>query len=67
MSSLVPRFYSPAQVCDMVPGMTVTTLNQRRFKSLPPAWIKPSPRVVVYSEAAVLAWLTDSEVMPMAA
>jgi hypothetical protein len=38
-----------------------STLAQRRFKGLPPAFIKPTPRAVLYRRSAVEAWIADSE------
>ena len=55
------KYLSPEQVCEIIPGMTKDALAQRRFRALPPSWLKPSPRLVVYSEEAIVDWLMASE------
>jgi hypothetical protein len=54
-------YLSPAQVCEMIPGMTTGNLAQLRFQSKGPRFIKPSPKVVVYALSAIQAWLSESE------
>lgn len=55
------RYLSPQQVCEIVPGMTKANLAQLRFKGQGPKYLKPSPKIVVYREADVTAWLDASE------
>lgn len=55
------RYLSPEQVCELIPGMTKTNLAQLRFRGQGPKFRKPTPRVVIYREADILAWLESSE------
>lgn len=57
----VEKYYSPDQVCDLVPGMTKNNLAQLRFTGRGPRFLKPSPRKVVYAASAIEAWLASSE------
>lgn len=54
-------YLTPEQVCDIVPGVTKASLSQRRFKGLPPKFLKPTPRTVIYRESDVIEWLESSE------
>lgn len=56
------RFLSPEMVCEIVPGMTVAILEDRRKKKVYPRFFKPSLRTVIYRESDVLAWVLGSEV-----
>lgn len=56
------RFLSPEMVCEIVPGMTVAILEDRRKKKVDPRFFKPSLRTVIYRESDVLAWVLGSEV-----
>lgn len=53
-------YLTPEQVCELVPGMTKGVLAERRYKRLPPVWIKPSSRVIVYEREMVDDWLRGS-------
>lgn len=52
-----PRYLSPAQVCEMVPGLTERKLRGMRENGSGPRYRKPSLKTVVYTEADVLAWV----------
>lgn len=54
-------YLTPDQVCELVPGMTRSNLAQLRFTGRGPKFLKPSPRLVVYRESDVIAWLEASE------
>lgn len=45
----MPTYLSPADVCALIPGMTVATLKMMRHRGDGPRFIKPSPRKVVYA------------------
>lgn len=47
------RWLSPAEVCDVIPGMTVTLLSRMRDAGKGPRYAKPSAKTVVYSLADV--------------
>ncbi|PKQ36529.1 MAG: hypothetical protein CVT61_00190 [Actinobacteria bacterium HGW-Actinobacteria-11] len=55
-----PKYLSPAQVCELIPGMTIGNLRQLRFHGKGPRFFKPTPRVCMYSEVDVLAWIESS-------
>lgn len=55
------KYLTPAQVCEIVPGMTVTHLAQLRFIAKGPTFLKPTPKKVLYRERDVIAWLEASE------
>lgn len=55
------QYLSPAQVCEMIPGMTKGNLAALRFQGKGPRFIKPSPKVVVYAMSAIETWLSESE------
>ncbi|REJ06280.1 hypothetical protein DY023_06525 [Microbacterium bovistercoris] len=55
------KYLTAGQVCEIVPGMTLTNLAQLRFKGTGPKFLKPTPRTVVYRERDVIAWLEASE------
>lgn len=48
---------TPDGVCELIPGMTPAKLSQLRFNGTGPAYMKPTPKTVVYDAADVLAWL----------
>lgn len=52
---------TPEDVCALIPGMTKANLAQLRYAGGGPKFLKPTPRVVVYRESDVLAWLNGSE------
>lgn len=56
------RLLSPEMVCEMVPGMTLAILEDRRKRKIDPRFHKPSLRTVVYRESDVLAWVLGSVV-----
>jgi hypothetical protein len=51
---------SPAEVCDVIPGMTVTLLSRMRDAGKGPRYAKPSPKTVVYSLADVNAYVRST-------
>lgn len=51
------KYLSPAQVCEMVPSLTIDALAQMRYRGDGPRFIKPSARRVVYAESAITEWL----------
>lgn len=54
------KYITPAQVCEMVPGMTKTNLSNLRFKGSGPRYYKPTPRTVLYRASDIEAWLEGS-------
>lgn len=48
---------SPVQVCEIIPGMTVTLLSRMRDAGKGPRYAKPSAKTVVYSLADVNAYV----------
>lgn len=53
---------TPAEVSAITKGeISEAALAQRRYMGLPPVFLKPSPRVVLYRRSAVDAWLHQSE------
>jgi hypothetical protein len=55
------KLMTPDEVCSLIPGMTKGNLAQLRYAGGGPKFLKPTPRVVVYRESDVLAWLNGSE------
>lgn len=65
VTALKPRtieaeWLSPAQVCDVIPGMTVTLLQRMRDAGKGPRYAKPTAKTVVYSRADVEAWVQST-------
>ena len=60
-TAIEEKYLTPAQVCELVPGMTKTNLSQLRYVGKGPKYLKPTPRVVVYRERDIIAWLEGSE------
>lgn len=59
------RYLSPAEVCEILPGMTVATLKTMRARGMGPRYSKPTgPRghVTLYAEADVMAWIEAAQV-----
>lgn len=52
---------SPAQVCELVPGMTLRKLQRFRDEGRGPAHSKLG-KTIVYREADVLAWVDRARV-----
>lgn len=62
---MTDRYLSPADVCEMLPGMTLEILADRRKKRLNPPYLKPTGErggVVLYRESDIRAWVEGSEV-----
>ena len=59
-AAISTAYLTPSQVCEIVPGMTKGNLAQLRFKGIGPKFYKPTPRVVLYREDDVIAWVEDS-------
>ena len=53
---------SPAEVCDIIPGMTVTLLQRMRDSGRGPRYAKPSAKTVVYALADVNAYVSSTMV-----
>lgn len=51
------NYLSPKQAAALIPGMTKAALAQLRYTGGGPAFLKPTPRKVVYRESDVRAWL----------
>lgn len=55
-----PRYLSPEQVCDLVPGMTVANLKDLRASGKGPQFSKPTGErghITLYREDDVVAWV----------
>lgn len=60
-----PVYLSPAQVCELLPGLTETVLLRRRKQRLNPPFHKPTGEdgnLVLYDRADVIAWVSESRV-----
>lgn len=55
------KYLSPEEVCEAIPGMTTATLAAMRFRGDGPAFVKPSPRKVVYRESALEEYMKSRE------
>lgn len=55
------EYLTPAQACELVPGLTVPHLAQLRFTGKGPKFLKPTPRKVLYRRHDVIEWLEASE------
>lgn len=51
---------SPSEVCERVPGMTVTLLQRMRDAGKGPRYAKPSAKTVVYSRADIDAYVRST-------
>lgn len=54
------EWLSPSQVCDVIPGMTITLLQRMRDAGKGPRYAKPSAKTVVYSRSDVDAWVLST-------
>lgn len=54
------EWLSPAQVCEFIPGMTVTLLQRMRDAGTGPRYAKPSAKTVVYARSDVDAYLRST-------
>lgn len=53
---------TPDEVSALTKGtLSKTNLAQRRYLGLPPTWLKPTPKTVLYKRSVVEAWLNGSE------
>lgn len=62
-SAAATDYLSPIQVCELVPGMTVSNLKDLRASGKGPAFFKPTGdagKVTVYKRADVIAWVEQS-------
>lgn len=55
------KWLTPAEVCELIPGMSVGLLSQLRFRGDGPPFVKPSDRKVVYRLSTVKSWLQSRE------
>ncbi|MEL5990747.1 helix-turn-helix transcriptional regulator [Microbacterium phosphatis] len=51
---------SPAQVCELVPGMTERRLRGLRANGAGPRYYKPSLKTVIYERSEIEAWIRGS-------
>ena len=58
-----PRYITPDQVCDLIPGMTKGHLAQLRYKKQGPAYRKPTPKTVIYVWEEVVEWVESTPQM----
>lgn len=64
-SQAVGEFLSPAQVCEMLPGLTEEILLSRRKQKIDPPYHKPTGErgsVVLYAKTDIIAWVAESRV-----
>ena len=54
------EWLSPAQVCELIPGMTVTLLQRMRDAGKGPRYAKPSAKTVVYSRSDIDAYVLST-------
>lgn len=54
-------YLSPDEAAALIPGMTRGNLAQLRYTGTGPKFLKPTPRVIVYRRADVIAWLERNE------
>jgi len=54
---VVPVYLSPAQVCELIPGMNTAKLSQLRYMGTGPRFIRASVKTIVYRAQDVVAWL----------
>lgn len=55
-------YLSPADVCALIPGLTVASLAQGMYPGLlPPRFLKPTPQTVLYRRSDVVEWIEASE------
>ena len=55
------NYMTAADVVEATKGtVSIGSLAQRRYQGLPPAYLKPTPRTVLYRRSDVEAWLEDS-------
>lgn len=54
-------FITPAQVCELIPGMTPQRLAQMRFQGNSGLkFYKPTPKTVLYKYGEVISWIVSS-------
>lgn len=59
-NTITPRYLSPEQVCELVPGMTVANLKDLRASGKGPRYSKPTGdrgHITLYREDDVVAWV----------
>jgi predicted DNA-binding transcriptional regulator AlpA len=56
----VERYLTQDEVCELVPGMTKSTLQQMRNIGKGPRYYKPTHKTVVYKESDVVEWVEAS-------
>lgn len=59
--STVTDYLSPKAVTREFPMLTEGNLAQRRFKGLPPVYLKPTSRTVIYRRQDIIDWIEGSE------
>lgn len=53
-------YLTPAQVCEMIPGMTEGHLAQLRYRGEGPEFRKPTRKLVLYVEHEVVEWIEST-------
>ena len=61
-TGVADEWLSPAEVCEVIPGMTLTLLQRMRDAGKGPRYAKPTPKTVVYSLADVHAYVRSTMV-----
>lgn len=60
------RYLTPQDVCDMLPGITLDVLKERRKRRVKPDYFKPTGEegrgAVLYAESDIIAWVRESRV-----
>lgn len=60
------RWLSPEQVCEMVPGLTVQVLTERRKRRVKPDYFKPTGvkggGAILYLESEIESWIRTGRV-----
>ncbi len=55
------RYLSPAEVCELIPGMTVEKLKYLRRQGSGPRFIKASAKTIVYSATEIERYMRSRE------
>jgi hypothetical protein len=57
---VIDRYLPPPEVCNLLPGMTTGQLAQMRYLGTGPRYRKPTGKLVLYTEADVVAWVEST-------
>lgn len=58
---LTTEYLTADDLTELVPGTTRGYWAQLRYRGDGPKFLKPSPRIVLYRRADVIAWIESSE------